>query len=164
MLPFLSPAPTPVSSFVNNGTVQTVAALLSSFPASASVVGKYARVSDLYGSVDEVMRCRWDGVAYRWIPQRVLDFAKGVSQTSGTLTVTPLISAPVLILRATLLGNMTVNLSTTNAWIGQAQRIRSPALLGLNSLTLGNLLGGVTKTLLGGGDTVAVYTEEGWDA
>lgn len=164
MLPFLvSPQTTP-TSFVNGGMIQTVSELLANHPAGSGAVGKYARVSDLYGSLDEVMRCRWDGVAYRWVPQRVLDFAKGMAQTSGTITVTPLVTAPVLVLRATLLGNLTVNLSSANAWIGQAQRIRSPALLGLNSLTLGNLLGGVTKTLLGGGDTVAVYTEEGWDA
>ncbi len=43
------------TSFVNNGGYQTVANLLANFPAGAGNLGKYARVSDLWGTVSTVI-------------------------------------------------------------------------------------------------------------
>lgn len=151
----------PVTSFVNNSQTMAVASLLSTYPAGPSYLGFYARVSDLWSSVEEVMRCSYDGSTYYWRPQRT-DYAINSSQTSGTMTLTPLVSAPEITLQATLLGNMTITPVATNAWPGCQFKIRSPASLGIFSITFTGLIGGITSTLLGGADKIVVYTASGW--
>lgn len=138
----------------------TVANLIASFPPSPTYMGQYARVSDLYGAVDDIMRCRFDGVAYRWIPQRPSFSATSVA-TSGTVSIVPLVTAPTLRLTATLLGNMSVVPSSTNAFVGQQQRVIMDGVLGLFTTTITGLIGS-NLSLLGGGAKLIEYGPTGW--
>lgn len=163
--PDLSNFPTKgeVPNFINGGAFQTVANLLANFPAASQYRGMYARVSDLWGTVQTVMICETDGTNYYWRPQRT-DYAITSTQTSGTMSLVPLVTAPEIALQSTLLGAMTVTPSNTNVWPGCQFRIRAPSSIGLFSLTLTGLIGGLTSTILGGGDKTVVYTANGWRA
>lgn len=148
------------TTFVSN-TPMTVSQLITNYPPDATNAGMYARVTDLYGTVDEVMRCRYDGANYRWVPQRE-EFYGSSNATTGTLNLVPLVTPPIYDLLGTLTGNMTINVSTTNAYIGQEQVIRSRGLLGIFGITLSGLIGGATLPLLQGNDKTLVYTAAGW--
>jgi len=141
-------------------TPTTVANLIASFPPSPMYMGQYARVSDLYGAVDDIMRCRFDGVAYRWIPQRP-NFAGVATTTSGSINILPLVTPPTLRLTGTLLGNMSVVPSATNAFIGQQQRVIMDGVLGLFTATITGLIGS-NLSLLGGGAKLIEYGPTGW--
>lgn len=161
--PDLSNYPTKaeVPNFINGGAFQTVANLLANFPAALQYRGMYARVSDLWGSVATVMICEYDGASYYWRPQRT-DYSVISTQTSGSMTLTPLVTAPVTVLNATLLGNLTVTPSSTNVWPGCAFEIYAPSSLGLFGITITGLIGGVVSTLLGGSGKKVTYTASGW--
>lgn len=92
------------------------------------------------------------------------DFSGTSAATSGVVTVTPLVTPPVLDLTGTLLGNITPTLSSANAWIGQQQLIRARGILGIFGITLAGLVGGGTVPILTGADRLAVFTSEGWKA
>ena len=161
----LFPARLPASAttFVSPNTM-TVADLLATYPPSIATLGMYARVSDLWSSVDEVMRCRWDGVNYNWVPQRSADFRAASTVTTGALTITALGHAPVLDFTSTLVGSITPTLSPTNAWIGQTKVLRARGVLGIFGINVSGLVGGGTVPLLTGGDRTFVYTPTGWQA
>lgn len=147
------------TSFVTN-TVLTVAGLHSTYPPSISNLGLYARVSDLYGVVDDIMRCRYDGVAYRWVPQRP-NFVGTATATGGNVTITPLVTPPTLRLTGTLISNMTITPSTTNAFIGQKQVLSQDNVLGIFTSTITGLIGS-NLTLLGNTSRVIEYGPTGW--
>lgn len=151
----------PPTSFVTND-MMTVAQLHANYPPSASNAGLYGRVSDLWGSVDDVMRCRFDGANYRWVPQRD-SFVGTSAAASGTVNILPLVTPPTLRLTGTLLGNMSVAPSSTNAYIGQRQTVVMNGVLGLFAATITNLIGS-NITLLGGGSRDLQYGPTGWFA
>lgn len=157
------PTKSEVPNFINGGSFQTVANLLANFPAASQYRGMYARVSDLWGNVSTVMICEFDGTNYYWRPQRT-DYAVTSTQTSGSMSLVPLITAPDISLQQTLVGAMTITPTTTNAWPGCMFRIRAPSSLGVFSLTITGLIGGATSSILGGGDKTVVYTSSGWRA
>lgn len=163
--PDLSNYPTraEVPNFINDGAFQTVANLLANFPASSTYRGMYARVSDLWGSVSTAMICEYDGTTYYWRPQRT-DYSITSTQTSGSMSLVPLITAPVITLQATLLGNMTITPAVTNVWPGCTFKIYSPSSLGIFNITFTGLIGGITSTLLGGTTKEVTYTASGWRA
>lgn len=148
------------TSFVQGAQTMTVADLMANYPAGSGLVGMYARVTDLYGSVDDIMRCRFDGVNYRWVPQRE-SYNGTNAATSGSVTITPLVSPPTLRFVSTLLGNITTNMSVTNAYIGQRQRIISNGALGLFGFTVAGLVGS-NVSLLTGGVKDFEYGPTGW--
>ncbi|CUX21166.1 hypothetical protein CFBP6626_07155 [Agrobacterium tumefaciens] len=152
-----------VPNFINGGAFQTVANLLANFPAAVGYRGMYARVSDLWGSVQTVMICEYDGTNYYWRPQRT-DYAVTSTQTSGTMSLVPLVTAPEIALQTTLVGAMTVTPSNTNVWPGCQFRILAPPNLGVYTLTITGLIGGLTSLILGGGEKTVVYTANGWRA
>lgn len=147
--------------YVNGGSFQTVAALLSSSPCGSPTMGRLARVSDVYGSVASTLVCETDGNTFYWRPQRT-DYAVVSGQTTGALTLTPLLSAPVVYLTSTPTGTVTVNLSTTNVWPGATFRIYAPAGISLFGINLSGLVGGGTVPLVQGTDKVVTYTPSGW--
>jgi len=152
----LSAIPT---SFVGDGAYMPVATLLSSYPAGAANLGKYGRVNDLWGSVRSVMTCEYDGSLYYWRPQRT-DYATRNTSTSGSLSLTPLLTSPQLTLTGTLLGAMTITPSITNAWPGAQFEIINNGVLGLFGINVAGLLGG-TLPLLGGGRRVLTAVNNG---
>jgi len=154
-----------VPNFINNGAFQTVANLLANFPAGSSFLGKYARVSDLWGSVSTVMICEQDAGTgtYYWRPQRT-DYAIPSTQTSGTLSLIPMVTAPVINMQSTLLGAVTVTPATTNVWPGCRFEINAPASLGIFSVSFNGLVGGLVQTILGGNRKTLIYSSAGWTA
>ena len=149
------------AGYVSSPTsAMTVADLMANFPPGASYLNQYARVSDLYGSVDDIMRCRFDGVNYRWVPQRPF-FSGTTAATSGTVVIIPLVTPPTLRLTANLLGNINVTPSSVNAFVGQQQRIIQDGTLGLFTTTITGLIGS-NITLLGGNTKLLEYGPTGW--
>lgn len=145
---------------VNNGVPITVANLIANYPPSASNFGMYARVTDLYGSVDDIMRCRFDGVAYRWVPQRP-NFVGVNAATGGAVSIVPLVTPPTLRLTSTLLSNMTITPTTTNAFIGMKQTVCQDGGLGIFTSIITGLIGS-NITLLGNSSRVIEYGPTGW--
>lgn len=152
-----------VPAFINGGAFQTIENLLANFPASATYLGMYARISNVFGSVRTVMICEYDGNSYYWRPQRT-DYAIDSTQASGTMSLLPLFTAPEIRLQSTLVGLMTITPSTVNVWPGCSYLIYAPTSLGIYSLTLTGLVGGLTAALLGGSSRRIVYTAAGWRA
>jgi hypothetical protein len=151
------------TSFVGgtNTSPTTVSALHTNFPPSVTYLGQYARVSDLFGSVDDIMRCRWDGVAYRWVPQRP-NFTGVRTETGGNIPILPLITPPTLRLTGNLISNMTITPSSTNAFVGQKQTIIQEGTFTIITSTITGLIGS-NLTLLGGGTArVIEYGPTGW--
>lgn len=154
--PFIS-----ATQFVDNNPM-TVVQLHTNYPPSASTLGLYGRVTDLYGAVDDIMRCRWDGVSYRWVPQRP-NFTGVRADTGGNIPVLPLITPPTLRLTGSLISNMTITPSSTMAFIGQKQTIIQEGPLNLLTSTITGLIGS-NLTLLGNTARVIEYGSTGWFA
>lgn len=159
-MPGIGPTP-PVTSFINGGAFMPIATLMADYPAGSDYLGNYARVTDLWGNVRSVMICEYDGTTYYWRPQRT-DYATNNNATSGSMTLTPLVTAPVQFLTGTLLGNMTLTPSATNAWPGAQFTINMNGALGIFGVTLNGLIGGGTLSVLLGGSRTVTYTSAGW--
>lgn len=153
------------TAFVGDGNYMTVASLLSTYPAAAQYRGNYARVSDLWGGVQTVMICEGDASGYYWRPQRT-DYAPApVAMTSGSMNLIPLVTAPVINLTGTLLGNINVTPTTANVWPGATFTVTANSVLGLFGINLTGLVGGGTVPLLSGGiRTLTYFSGTGWKA
>jgi hypothetical protein len=152
------------TGFVNNGAEQTVAQLLANYPASAAMVYKYARVSDLYGQARSVMICEASAGAFYWRPQRT-DFAAANTSTGGALTLTPLVSAPITILTGGLAAMMTITPSAVNVWPGATFTVVANGAFNLLGINIGGLVGSGTVPLLSGSSRVLTYVAgSGWRA
>jgi hypothetical protein len=151
------------TSFVNNGAAQSVASLLTNYPAGAANLYKYARVNDLWGNTNSIMICEAEGSTYYWRPTRT-DYASASSAQSGTVTLTPLVTPPTLYLTGALTSNLTVNMSATNAWPGAQFEVISTGVLNLFGITLGGLIAGGTVPILQGARKLVTYTTSGWRA
>lgn len=151
--------------FVNDGAFQTVAQLLTNFPPTVALRGKYGRVSDLWGNVQTVMVCEGDSSGYYWRPQRQ-DYAPApITATSGSMQLIPLVTAPIINLTGTLIGNISVTPQTTNVWPGATFTVTSNSVLGLFGINLTGLVGGGTVPLLSGGiRTLTYFSGTGWKA
>lgn len=144
----------------------TVAALLANYPASASTVGKYARVTDLWGSVKTVMVCEGDASGFYWRPQRTDYAPPPITMTSGALSLIPLVTAPYVNLTGTLTGNVTITPSTQNVWPGATFSVSSNSMIGaLLSININGLVGAGTVPLVSGGiRTITYFSGSGWKA
>ncbi len=158
------------TNFVNGGTSMTIADLLTNFPAGSGNNGKYARISNLFngtstsaaGGIDDIVRCRFDvaNAVYRWVPQREA-WNMSVTPTGGTVNLIPLVYPPTVRLAGTLLGNLTVTPSATNAYIGQRFTVIQNGVLGLFVSSITGLLGS-NITLLGNTGQGLESTSGGW--
>lgn len=158
------------TSFVAGGSTMNIQDLMTNFPAAAIYSGKYARISNLYnnssmsavGGVDDIVRCRFDATnnAYRWVPQREA-YNVAIAPTGGTTTLLPLVTPPTIRLTGTLVGNLTINPSATNAYIGQVFEVIQNSTLGLFITTVTGLLGS-NLTILGNSTQQFEYTSGGW--
>lgn len=158
------------TAFVASGAPMTIAQVLATYPAGAAYDGMYANVSNLYngastsaaGGVREVLRCRQDvtnGV-YSWTPQRE-EYNASMSPTGGSVSLIPLVTPPTVRLAGTLLGNLTVTPSATNAFIGQQFTVIQNSTLGLFVTNITGLLGS-NLTLLGNTVQRLEYASGGW--
>lgn len=157
-------------SFVASGAPMLVSDLLANYPAGAAYNGMYANVTNLFngtssataGGVREVLRCRQDitnGV-YAWTVQRE-GYNSASTMTGGTLVAMPLITPPTIRLTGTLIGNVTLSASATNAYVGLKQRFIQNSTLGLFVTTITGLIGS-NITLLGNTVQDLEYTVSGW--
>lgn len=158
------------TSFVANGTPMNISDLMTNYPAGAAYKGLYARITNLYnnvslsaaGGVDDIVRCRFDATngSYRWVPQREA-FNVAIAPTGGSTTLLPLVTPPTIRLTGTLLGNLTISPSSTNAYVGQVFEVIQNSTLGLFVTTVTGLLGS-NITLLGNSTQQFEYTSSGW--
>lgn len=153
------------TSFINDGAYMLVNDLLTNFPAAAQYRGNYARVSDLWGGVQTVMICEGDASGFYWRPQRT-DYAPApIAMASGSLTLIPLVTAPIVNLTGTLTGTINVTPASTNVWPGASFTVSSNSVLGLFGINLTGLVGGGTVPLLSGGvKTMTYFSGTGWRA
>lgn len=123
---------------------------------SASNVGQYARVTDLFGDKTDLVLCSKYGANYFWQPVR--PFWPNISAMSAdqNLTLLPLKTPSILRLTGTLAANRTLTLSPALAWPGCQFEIQMTGTLGLFGLTVAGLALGATLSLLLGG-TRRVY-------
>jgi hypothetical protein len=150
-----------MTKFVADGETITLADLMARFPASALYRGWYAHVSDLYGSLDEVLRCRFDGLFYRWVPQRD-QYIQNSPIASGTIALTPMFMAPIVNLTANPTSNIMVVPSSQYAYLGQTFRVNQLGVLGVFGISISGLLGGGTVPLLSGSSKLMVFDVGGW--
>jgi hypothetical protein len=132
----------------------TRAQLTTNYPCAANALGMIANVSDLYGSYSRTLKCQTDTVSglYYWYPE-VADGSVNITQTSGTLSVTTLGTAPTIYLSATPTGTLNVAFQTPCV-PGETKHVYSPASLGLNALNLTGVVGPGTVPLAQGGDKI----------
>lgn len=150
----------PPTAFVSNASMP-VADLLANYPAGPSFLGKYARVTDLYGAADEVMRCSSNGATYYWRPQRA-DYAVSMTNTGGAVALTPLVTPPQIFMTSGITSNMTITPSSTNAWPGAQFSVTVVGLIqALISVNIAGLVGS-SVPLLTGTTKILTYTAAGW--
>lgn len=151
------------AAFVTTAPI-TIAQLLANYPAGPATLFKYARVSDLYGAASSLMVCEASMGQHYWRPQRT-DYAAAAATTSGSVTLTPLLSAPTTIFTGTLLGSVNIVPSTTNVWPGARFEVVANGVLGLFNISIGGLVGGGTVPLLSGSSRIITYVQgSGWRA
>jgi hypothetical protein len=132
----------------------TVATLLSTYPPAAGNVGKYARVTDLWGRVFGVMRCSFNGRVYWWAPTDSEEFAIQEATVPASGTLPALTTPPIIRYMGSGPGaGVTVNLTLglVGAYPGLVKEISNgfgSAYLGALNI-LGTGLGSGIASLLG---------------
>lgn len=127
--------------------ISAVARPIAELPAASSNVGKYARVTDLFGDlVDNVIAVSSGSVSY-WRPVRT-EYAKTVTMAAD-MTVTALGAPPSLRILGTLAaGRNRITLSKTGAYPGAEKEFSFEGSFNLQSLTIAGLAAGSVLALL----------------
>ncbi len=121
----------------------------------ASMVGKYARVSDLFGEKTDLVLCSVYGSSYFWQPVR--PFWARTMAGNASMTLSPLKTPSLIRLTGTLTANRTLTLDTTNAWPGCEFEVAFDGGLGIFGLTIAGLDLGATLAVLAGGRRRVVF-------
>lgn len=129
----------PPSSFVTPNII-TMAQMLATYPASAEYRGKYCRVSDMWGLIDGVFRCTYNGRIYFWEPTTTPKYPGGMTLTGNT-TIQPMITPPIIEFGGVLpLGSTwLVTLGTDNLVSGVEKEFRGGLSQLLGTLNIGGL-------------------------
>lgn len=155
---FFTPPPEIPQTFVNQDII-TLAQLMAQYPAGPTYRGKYARVSDLWGAVDGVMRCGYNGRIFYWEPTTQPQLI-GQMPVTGSTTIQPLSSFPILELTGAIpLGNtFNVTAGLDYAWPGAIKEFRGSMTSLLGSLNiLGTGIGSTLAMALGGNRRIGCY-------
>jgi hypothetical protein len=150
-------------AFVTN-EILTTTQLLAQFPAAAGYRGKYCRVSDMWGAVDGVYRCGWNGRIYYWEPTTQIQLVGQMSSpvTNGsTVNIDPLLSPPIIEMIGAGPGTLqSANLNFMNSNIppGLVKEVRGSfsSLLGTLNI-LGTGIGSTLSLLLNGVQRIGSY-------
>lgn len=144
---FAKVADLPPSAFVTQ-TILTTADMHATFPAGAGYRGKYCRVSDMWGLVDGVYRCSWNGRIHFWEPTTT-PALPGPMNLTGSTTIQPMSTPPIIELGGSLpaLTTWTVMLGTDMLPPGVVKEYRG---------SLSSLLGTLNFTGLGLGSVVGL--------
>ncbi len=136
-----------VPTYLNGGATMTWQTITSTYPASSTYKGMFARCSNLFGSNSGALRCETDGTNYFWMPNGMFDYSNGMTSMATDQTLTALGHPTFVRLSGTIptLTTRSVTLSTANIWPGARKRI---VTYGITSLlgTL-NVLSGVSTIL-----------------
>lgn len=138
----------------------TVAQLMTDYPASAALKGKYAQVTDLWGAgIFGVMRCGYNQRIYYWEPTTQPSLI-GQMAVTGSATIQPLSSCPIVELTGTIpLGNtFNITAGLDFAWPGAIKEFRGSmtSLLGALNI-LGTGIGSTLAMALGGNRRIGCY-------
>ncbi len=145
-------------SFVTQSII-TIAQLMTDYPAGAAYRGKYCRVSDLWGAVDGVMRCGYNGRIYYWEPTTQNQLV-GQLPAASSMTVQPLSSFPILELTSNIALGNTVNITAglDYAWPGAIKEFRGSMTSLLGTLNIiGTGIGSTLAMALGGNRRIGCY-------
>lgn len=123
---------------------------IATLPPAAQNQAKYAFVTDLGGGADMVIS---DGANWKHIRLGAPDT---ISAVSGTVTITPLASAPIQMVTGSILTSLLLSISSTNLYQGYMCYIRRPGVL-IGSLGIQLAAGGATLPILGSATSVFVY-------
>lgn len=145
--PYAKTADIPASAFVTQDIITTVA-MHTTYPAGVAYRGKYCRVSDMWGLVDGVYRCSWNGRIHFWEPTTTPAMPGGMN-LNGNATIQPMSTAPILEFAGSLpaLTTWTVTLGTDMLPPGVVKEVRG---------SLSSLLGTLNITGLGLGSVVGL--------
>ena len=115
---------------------------------SADMVGRYARVGDLFGEKTDLVLCSAYGSNYFWQPVRPLWMNTSPVSSNQNITLYPLRSPSVLRLTGTMTANRTITPDKSLAWPGCQFEIAMDGSLGLFGLTIAGLSLGSTLALV----------------
>lgn len=153
-LPDLSPYVKTIAGFT--ATSPGLKANLPTCGGGSAALGSYAIVSDLYNgslSTNEAMRCTSSGTLSYWRPVRT-DLSVSMATPSTALALTPLVSPPIIHFTGNATASATVTPSTVGAYPGEQFTLVQDGVLGLFSLQIGGLLGGILNMVTGGTKTL----------
>lgn len=139
--------------------ILSVADLMAQFPAGPTYRGKYCRVNDMWGAVDGVFRCGFNGRIYYWEPTTQPQLI-GQIPVNSDLTLQPLATYPIIELTGTVpsLTTRAVTMGLDYAWPGAVKEFRASmtSLLGTLNL-LGTGIGSTLSFALGGTRRIGCY-------
>lgn len=139
-----------VPTFVGNGVYMPKATLKANYPCgTVAQLGQLGHVNDAWGSVSTTFICEASGSSSYWRPQRT-DNAGTIAYTGGALTLTPLVTPPIIYLQGNATASGMITPSTTDVWPGATFTIVETGTLGLFSVQVGGLLGSALNFVTGG--------------
>lgn len=140
-----------MSSIVPGGAILPGVYTIASLPTpDLDYRGKYAFVTDLGGGPDMAI-C--DGTNWKHIR---LGVPATMSNASGTVTLTPLVSAPISIMTGNILTSLTLSVASAGLYPGYMAYVRRPGLL-VGALGIQLAAGGGSLPILGSSTSVFVY-------
>lgn len=125
----------------------TQAQMWATYPPSLPYRGRYCRVSDMWGLVDGVYRCTYNGRLFYWEPTTQNQLVGQVTPT-GNMTIQPMVSSPILELAGAgppALTTWGITIGTDNIVPGLVKEVRG---------SFSNLLGSIN--ILGVGSTLSL--------
>jgi hypothetical protein len=147
---FYTPPPEPSAIQLVTSERILTADMFANFPANAANRGKYCRVSDMWGLIDGVYRCTFNGRIYYWEPTTQPQLL-GSSIMTGSMTLQPLSTFPILEIGGNLpaLTTWSITLGTENLCPGLVKEFRPSLTTLLGTLNvLGTGLGSTVALLL----------------
>lgn len=141
--------------------VLTTAQMKSTYPAGTEYRGKYCRVSDMWGAVDGVYRCGFNGRIWYWEPTTQPQLVGAMASPSSDITIDPLMAPPIIELTgAGPIVGVTRSITFSNADIppGLVREVRGSfsSLLGTLNI-LGTGIGSTLSLLLNGVQRIGSY-------
>jgi hypothetical protein len=144
-------------NFVTSAII-TQSQMWATYPPSITYRGRYCRVSDMWGLVDGVYRCTFNGRIYYWEPTNQNQLVGAITPT-GNMTIQPMVTSPIIELVGAGPATLTtwgITIGTDNIVPGLVKEVRGSfsSLLGsINILGVGSTL----NLALGGSRRIASF-------
>ena len=115
---------------------------------SASNVGKYGRVADLFGEKTDLVLCSRYGSSFFWQPVRPTWPNTAAMPADADRTLLPLKSPSIIRLTGSMSATRTLTLSKTGAWPGCSFDVQMTGTLGIFGINIAGLALGATLGLV----------------